>query len=107
MPALLFLIGLKLFIVSDIAVHIRFSPIDDALYVARAYEFLSGNGWGNYDAYVLTKLPGMSFWLAGSRLLGIPYLLGLNILYSLAGLLLVKEVEKLDVYKPILIIAYF
>ena len=107
MPALLFLIGLKLFLVSDIAVHIRFSPIDDALYVSRAYEFLSGNGWGNYDAYILTKLPGMSFWLAGSRLLGIPYLLGLNILYSLAGLLLVKEVAKLDVPRSILLIAYF
>ena len=78
-PALLFLIVLKLFIVSDIAVHIRFSPIDDALYVTRAYEFLSGNGWGNYDAYVLAKLPGMSLWLVGSRLLGIPYLLGLNL----------------------------
>ena len=107
MPALLFLIGLKLFIVSDIAVHIRFSPIDDSLYVTRAFEFLSGNGWGNYDAYVLAKLPGMSLWLAGSRLLGIPYLLGLNILYSLAGLLLIKEVAKLDIHKPILFIAYF
>jgi hypothetical protein len=106
-PALLFLIGFKLFIVSDIAVHIRFSPIDDSLYVTRAYEFLSGNGWGNYDAYVLAKLPGISLWLAGSSLLGIPYLLGLNILYSLAGLLLVKEVAKLDVHKPILFVAYF
>lgn len=106
-PALLLLIGLKLFIVSDIAVHIRFSPIDDSLYVTRAYEFLSGNGWGNYDAYVLAKLPGMSLWLAGSRLLGIPYLLGLNVLYSLAGLLLVKEVAKLGVHKHILLIAYF
>lgn len=101
------LIALKLFFVSDIAVHIRFSPIDDALYVTRAYEFLSGNGWGNYDAYVLAKLPGMSLWLAGSRLLGMPYLLGLNILYSVAGLLLVKQVAKLGVYKPILLIAYF
>jgi hypothetical protein len=107
LPALLFLIGLKLFIVSNIAVHIRFSPIDDSLYVTRAYEFLSGNGWGNYDAYVLAKLPGISLWLAGSRQLGIPYLLGLNILYSLAGFLLIKEVAKLDVHKPILFIAYF
>lgn len=104
---LLLLIGFKLILISDIAVHIRFSPIDDYLYVSRAYQFLSGNGWGNYDAYVLAKFPGMSLWLAGSRLLGIPYLLGINILYSLAGLLLINEVTKLGVHKSILLIAYF
>lgn len=105
-PSLLFFLALKLIIVSDIAVHIRFSPIDDALYVTRAYEFLSGNGWGDYDAYVLAKHPGMSLWLIGSRLLGIPYLLGLNLLYGLAGLLLVQALSKLDIHKCILFIAY-
>ena len=100
------LVALKLFLVSDIAVHIRFSPFDDSLYVSRAYAFLAGNGWGGYDAYVLAKLPGISLWLVASRWLGVPYLLGVNILYCLAGLLLVQAAAKSGVKKIFLLFAY-
>ena len=99
------LVALKLFVVSDITVHIRFSPFDDSLYVGRAYSFLTGNGWGGYDAYVLAKLPGMSLWLVASRWLGIPYLLGVNILYCLAGLLLIQAAAKSGVKKTVLLFA--
>jgi len=101
------LVAFKLFLVSDIAVHIRFSPFDDSLYVGRAYAFLTGNGWGGYDAYVLAKLPSMSFWLVANRWLGIPYLLGVNILYCLAGLLLVQAAAKSGVKNTVLLFAYF
>ena len=101
------LVALKLILVSDIAVHIRFSPIDDSLYVGRAYAFLTGSGWGGYDSYVLAKLPGMSLWLVASRLIGIPYLLGINILYCLAGLLFVKAALKSEVKNTVLLFAYF
>ena len=100
------LVALKLFLVSDIAVHIRFSPFDDSLYVGRAYAFLTGNGWGDYDAYVLAKLPGMSLWLVASRGLGIPYLLGVNILYCVAGLLLVHAAAKSGIKNTVLLLTY-
>jgi hypothetical protein len=101
------LVALKLFLVSDIAVHIRFSPFDDSLYVGRAYAFLKGDGWGAYDAYILAKLPGMSFWLVANRWFGIPFLLGVNILYCLAGLLLVQAAAKSGVKNTVLLFAYF
>jgi hypothetical protein len=102
------LVTFKLFLVSDIAVHIRFSPFDDSLYVGRAYAFLTGSsGWGGYDAYVLAKLPSMSYWLVTSRWLGIPYLLGINILYCLAGLVLVQAAAKSGVKNTVLLFAYF
>jgi len=106
-PIMTFLIGFKLFLVADIAVHIRFSPIDDSLYVTRAYELLSGNEWGNYSPYVLAKLPGISLWLAATRLTGIPYILGINLAYIFAGLFLVNEANKIGINKIILLIAYF
>ena len=106
-PIMTFLIGIKLYLVADIPVHIRFSPIDDSLYVTRAYELLSGNGWGNYSSYVLAKLPGMSLWLAATKLIGVPYILGINLAYIFAGLFLVNEANKIGINKIILFIAYF
>lgn len=102
----LFLIALKLLLVSDIEVHLRFSPFDDNVYVSRAYSFLTDGNWGSYDAYTLAKLPGMSYWLVSSRLLGIPYLLGINILYCFAGLLLIHAASNAGVSKQILLITY-
>ena len=105
-PITVALIFLKLLLISDITVHIRFSPFDDSLYVSRAYAFLTGNSWGPYDPYVLAKLPGMSLWLVASRWLGIPYLLGINLLYCLAGLLLVSAAERSGFEKKVLLLAY-
>lgn len=99
-------VAIKLFLVSDVAVHIRFSPFDDSLYVSRAHAFLTDGNWGSYDAYVLAKLPGMSQWLVATRLLGIPYLVGINLLYCLAGLLLLRAAAKAGVGERVLLIAY-
>lgn len=101
------LIFIKLLLVADIAVHIRFSPFDDSLYVDRAYAFLIKGGWGgSYDAYVLAKIPGMSFWLVANRWLGIPYLLSINLFYCLAGLLLIRAAARAGVEDGFLLIAY-
>lgn len=103
---LISLIAVKLYLVSDVVVHIRFSPFDDSLYVDRAYEFLTGGYWGKYDAHTLAKLPGISLWLVASRWLGVPYLLGINVLYCLAGLLLVRASAKAGVENKVLLAAY-
>lgn len=80
------LICLRLILMSDLWIWIIYAPHDDSLYVTRALHFLNGAGFGPYDSRVLAKLPGMSLWLAGLRSLGLPYLLGLNLLYVTAGL---------------------
>jgi hypothetical protein len=111
-PSILFwlfgvvLFSVKLLLVADIPLHIRFSPFDDSLYVSRAYAFLENNAWGKYDPYILSKLPGMSIWLIANRLFGIPYLLGINLFYGIAGLLLLRGAEKVGVSRGLLLVAY-
>lgn len=79
------LAGLKLALVSDLSVQIIYAPHDDAIYLERAFHLLHGEGFGPYDSRILVKLPGLSLWLAGLRLLGAPYLITLNLLYTAAG----------------------
>lgn len=93
-------------LVADIPVHIRFSPFDDSLYVGRAYAFFANNAWGAYDPYILAKLPGMSIWLIANRLFGIPYLLGINLFYGVAGLSLLRGAERVGVSRGLLLVAY-
>jgi hypothetical protein len=102
----LLLFAIKLVLVSDIPVHIRYSPFDDSLYVTRALAFLDGNAWGRYDPYTLAKLPGISLWLAANRVLGVPYLLGINILYGLAGIYLLRAAATAGVGAKTLVLAY-
>lgn len=80
------LVALKLVLVSDLSVQIVYGPLDDGLYVERALRLLAGEGFGPYNPHILAKLPGFSFWLAGTRLLGLPYLLSVNTIYIAAGL---------------------
>ena len=96
----------KLLYVLNIDVHIRYSPFDDSLYVLRAFDYIHGNAWGPYDEYILSKLPGISIWLVVSRSLGIPYLFGINVLYCLAGLLVVHGVLKEGIKKEGVLIGY-
>jgi len=79
-------IAAKLALVSDLSVQIIFSPHDDSLYVMRALNLLNGAGFGAYDGRLLIKLPGISLCLAGLRILGLPYMFTLNLLYIAAGL---------------------
>lgn len=99
-------IALKLLSVSDLTVLIQYAPHDDALYVVRAYHLLTDNAFGGYDARTLVKLPGMSFWLAGSRLLGVPYLWSIHALYIAAGVYLVTGAVKCGVSKPLALAAF-
>jgi hypothetical protein len=85
-------IALKMVMVSDLTVLIQYNPQDEGLYVARAYYLLTEGSFGPYDARTLVKLPGLSLWLAGSRLLGLPYLWSVNLLYVLAGCYLLAGV---------------
>ena len=80
------LILVKATLVSDLSVHIAYFPHDDSAYVMRAFHLLRGEAFGPYDSHTLSKLPGISFWLAGVRLLGVPHLLAINALYVGAGL---------------------
>ena len=68
------LVATKLVLVSDLSVTIGYSPHDDSLYVERAFSMLSGQGFGVYDSRVLVKYPGLSIWLAGARMIGLPFL---------------------------------
>jgi len=80
------LIALKFGLVSDISVEIIFGPHDDSLYIERAHHLLKGEGYGPYHSRLLVKYPGISFWLAGTRTLGIPFLPSVHSLYVAAGL---------------------
>ncbi len=81
-------IALKAVLVGDLGVVIQFSPHDDSLYVKRAFSLLSGQAFGPYDSHTLSKLPGISLWLAATRFFGLPYLQAVNALYVVAGLYL-------------------
>ena len=99
-------IALKMVVVSDLTVLIQYNPQDDGLYVARAYHLLTEGNFGPYDARTLVKLPGMSFWLAGGRLLGFPYLWSINILYILAGCYLLVGALQCGAAKPVALGAF-
>lgn len=100
------LICLRLILMSDLWIWIIYAPHDDSLYVTRALHFLNGAGFGPYDSRVLAKLPGMSLWLAGLRSLGLPYLLGLNLLYVTAGLYMLWGLRRSGVGRAALCIVF-
>lgn len=80
------IILLRLALTADLAIQMIYAPHDHGLYVSRAFCLLSGKALGPYDARLLVKLPGLSFWLAGNRMLGIPYLLSINLFYIFSGI---------------------
>lgn len=88
------LIGIKLVLGSDLSVQMNISPHDDSMYVERAYHLLHGEAFGPYNSRILVKYPGISLWLAGTRSLGIPFLLSVNALYVAAGLYLAMAFRR-------------
>ncbi|MDB5763998.1 MAG: hypothetical protein JWQ21_2993 [Herminiimonas sp.] len=100
------LVLFKFILMSGEAVQMVYSPHDDGLYVSRAFHLLLDGNFGPYDARLLVKLPGFSLWLAGTRLLGIPYLLSINILYVLAGLYFVAALRRCN-FNRLLLLAVF
>jgi hypothetical protein len=83
-----------------------YSPHDDGLYVSRAFHLLLDGGLGPYDGRLLVKQPGISLWLAANRLLGIPYLLSINLVYALAGVYFIVALRIQRVGKTWLILVF-
>src|SRR5262245_5893489 len=91
---------------SDVPVQIAYFPHDDSAYVLRAFHLLQGDAFGPYDSHTLSKLPGISFWLAGVRSLGIPHLLAINALYFAAGLYFLAALRRGGAARPLLVFVF-
>ncbi len=100
------LVATKLVLVSDLSVTIGYSPHDDSLYVERAFSMLSGQGFGVYDSRVLVKYPGLSIWLAGARMIGLPFLLSVNLVYVAAGVYILLAFTQCGVSRGIALLAF-
>jgi len=100
------LVLLKLFLLSGSALRMGHSPHDDSLYVSRAFHLLMDGSLGPYDARLLVKQPGISLWLAGNRLLGIPYLLSINLLFAFAGIYFVSALKRYNVNHFLLLLVF-
>jgi hypothetical protein len=100
------LVLLKLFLLSGSAVQMVYQPHDAGLYVSRAFHLLMDGSLGPYDARLLVKLPGISLWLAGNRLLGIPYLLSINLLFAFAGIYFISALKRYNVNRLLLLLVF-
>jgi len=100
------LVLLKLFLLSGSAVSMIYGLHDDSLYVSRAFHLLMDGSLGSYDARLLIKLPGISLWLAGNRLLGIPYLLSINLLFAFAGIYFISALKRYNVNQLLLLLVF-
>lgn len=100
------LVLLKLILVSGGVVQMVYSPHDDGLYVSRAFHLLTDGGLGPYDARLLVKVPGVSLWLAGIRLLGVPYLLSINLLFALAGVYFIAALQRCNINHALLLLVF-
>lgn len=100
------LVLLKLLLLSGTAVSMGYAPHDDGLYMTRAYHLLMDGGLGSYDSRLLVKQPGISLWLAGSRLLGIPYLLSINLFFAIAGIYFIAALSRLNVNRLVLFFVF-
>ncbi len=88
-----FICAVRLLLTSDLALDVSFSPHDDLLYVSRAYHYLLGEAFGPYDSRLLSKLPGLSLWIAWIRWLGIPYLFSTHLFFLAAGLYFISALR--------------
>jgi hypothetical protein len=101
-----FLVLLKLFMLSGTAVPMFLSPHDSGLYVSRAFYLLKDGSFGPYNSQLLIKQPGLSLWLAGIRLLGVPYLLSINLLFTLAGIYFISALKRCGVNQLLLLLVF-
>lgn len=69
------------------------SPHDDLMFVRLANSLLQGNWLGEFTNYNLIKTPGFAFWMAISKIIGIPLLLFTHTLYILASTFLSKQLS--------------
>lgn len=101
-----FLILVKLALISGNPVQIAWAPHDDGLYMLRAFYLVMDGSMGPYDSKLLIKLPGISLWMAGSRLLGIPYMLSINLLFILSGIYFVTALRRFGVNHLLVLLVF-
>jgi hypothetical protein len=100
------LVTLRMVMVSDLNLAVVYGPHDGSLYLTRAFHLLNSGNFGHYDSATLLKSPGISLWIAGMRLLGIPYMLSINLIHMLAALYLVFALRR-TVAGPMALLATF
>ncbi|MBI4403294.1 MAG: hypothetical protein HY537_03995 [Deltaproteobacteria bacterium] len=100
------LLLLRLALSADLGFEVNSRAHDDGLYTTRAFHYLNGNGFGPYSSMVLFKLPGLSFWIAWVRMLGIPYLFASYLLFFGAGFFLVSALRKLKLPTALVAIVF-
>ena len=101
------LVVFRLILTDDLTVLMTYSPHDDFLYVYRAYYLLLGQAFGHYNAQLFDKLPGISFWLAGIRVLGVPYILATTLFYIAAGVYFILALLRSGINRCLLIAVFF
>lgn len=97
---------IRFIMTADIGLRVLYAPHDDLLYITRAYYLLTDGSLGPYDARTLVKLPGFSFFLAGNRLLGIPYQTTILSLYTAAGIYFISALRSGTFKDYALLLAY-
>ena len=60
----------------------------------------------SYDSRVLVKYPGLSIWLAGARMIGLPFLLSVNLVYVAAGVYILLAFTQCGVSRGIALLAF-
>lgn len=102
----LLIVLVKLVIVADLPLAITYGPHDDSIYVQRALSLISDDGFGTYDSRVLVKYPGISLWLAGARLLGLPFLLSVNLVYLAAGVYMLAAFIRCNTSRVVALVSF-
>jgi hypothetical protein len=100
------LVVAKFALVADINVSVVYGPHDDSLYIQRALGLLSGDGFGPYNSRTLVKYPGLSLWLAGVRVFGLPYWFTINLFYAAAGLYFCEGLARTGVHRLLLLAGF-
>lgn len=83
--ACLVIVGLKLWLVSDQQVVPRYWPHDDLLFLNWATALVQGQWLGDFNVLSLTKVPGLAFFLAACKEIGIRFLLAQQLFHMLAA----------------------
>jgi len=89
--AVLALIGLRLWLVSGLAISaVGPSPHDDHLFLNLASSLVSGRWLGTYNDLTLAKGPFYPMWIAASFAFGVPLLFSEHLLYVFACAVFVR-----------------
>ena len=96
----------KWLLISDVPFYFPQEPAADGLHVARAFQLLVGDNLGPYDAIVLARPPGMSFFIASSHFLGLRYLFVLHLAYAVALAYLVGGLARAGTRRPGLLLVF-